>query len=75
MDAIRIPSNIAERVCGMKFHGEDSRRELCANHSDSCPSKNRKLSMCFHTNKCDVCGYCKEHCIGHVNLKAHVSHL
>jgi MinD superfamily P-loop ATPase len=64
-NATVIQTNIGEHVCGMKYHGKEPNFNLCANHSDSCEQKSKRVSMCFKTDKCDICGYCKEHCVGH----------
>lgn len=64
-NATVVASSIGEHICGMKYHGNDPKSNLCANHSDSCEQKRRRLGMCFVSDKCDICGYCKEHCIGH----------
>lgn len=66
MNAVIIPSNITETVCAMKYHGKDPKKNLCANHSDSCEqAKKTKVSMCFAAKHCDICGHCNEHCLGH----------
>lgn len=54
-----------EHVCGMTYHGKDPRQNPCANHSASCESKVKPVSMCFSSNRCDICGRCPDHCVGH----------
>lgn len=67
-NAVIIGRNV-EHVCGFIYHGADPKKNPCANHSPSCESKVKTVSMCFSSNRCDICGYCPDHCVGHLGVK------
>lgn len=66
--AIVVGRNV-EHVCGFIYHGKDPKKNPCANHSSACESKVRPVQMCFSSHRCDICGLCTEHCVGHLGVK------
>jgi hypothetical protein len=55
-------------ICGMMNHGKD---EPCATHGEDCRSR-KPVQVCSRASTCGICGYCFEHCVGHLGVPIHL---
>ena len=57
-------------LCRMTFHMDRNGNEHpCCNHGPDCKDRPCK---CAGKVKCQVCGMCLDHCIGHTPIREHL---